>query len=852
MKLLQRYLLLLAFFLIFGVHGFGQSGITAIHTVTSSTASSSTYTANGALNSPLAGNSYNYRYGSSSGFSDNQLSLLSIEAASKAYRYESIPVVVNFRRVNNPGFTGVRDLMFYFGALDGSTLNLKAPYEDNMITAFEGNTNMLRGSDNLFANAVDGNGNINNIERLDVVVPAGVVMTSASGQGFALMERGALNQHDAFVVGVITSIDGGGNPTTYSSLIRVNSSHYGSVNVVPNQNSAVLRRDNGSGNLLVSTTLSGQGIGGVFFTFSDFGITDGQTVYGYSVAASDFPVSGSPGDFVDYNNSINFPLNTSGSNVGGIDMIALTGLVRIIDLSGNVFHDDNALTDNLVNGNPTDNAEGNQLYVNLINSANLVVQSVLVQNDGSFSFDGAPLGDLRLELSTIQGIVGNAPPLRQLPDQEWVYTGTTAGNGSVATGNLGFSLVTVTDQDITDIRFGIQQKPTAGNAVAPIIAHPGEGVHVTVDNNLFVTNDPDGQVVSIKLTAFPANCAELIVDGTVYTALTFPGSGITVPADPSGKPNVVISVAPSAAASEMIIYFVPIDNGGYESNVAGTVTLPLDVSGVIISNLYPATGPGTLAFEDLWPGKGDYDFNDLVIDYQFTISSNLSNFVSQLSATFTIRAFGASFENGFGFQLPAIIAASDLTVTGFNLSENYVVLNANGTEEGQSKPTIIVYDNAFALMPHPGIGIGVNTEQDAPYVTPVTLTITILFKPNTYTLNQLDISNFNPFLIVNQNRSHEVHLPGYPPTDLADLSLFGQWEDSSDPATGKYYVTANNLPWAINIYESFDYPREKQEVVWAHLKFAEWAMSGGVLFPDWYKNLSGYRNESFIYQRPNP
>jgi LruC domain-containing protein/uncharacterized repeat protein (TIGR01451 family) len=267
-------------------------------------------------------------------------------------------------------------------------------------------------------------------------------------------------------------------------------------------------------------------------------------------------------------------------------------------------------------------------------------------------------------------------------------------------------------------------------------------------------------------------------------------------------------------------------------------------------NLYPALGPGTLAFEDLWPGKGDYDFNDLVIDYQFEIISNASNFVEQVTATFVIRAFGASFENGFGFQLSEAINAADLNVTGFDLSENFITLSANGTEAGQSKPTIIVFDNAFAQMPHPGIGIGVNTEPNAPYVQPVTLTVNIDFKPNTYSFNQLDISNFNPFLIVNKNRSHEVHLPNYPPTDLVDMSLFGQWEDASNPATGKYYVTDNNLPWAINIYERFDYPIEKQEILWVHLKFAEWAMSGGVQFPDWYKNLTGYRNNSLIYQVP--
>jgi LruC domain-containing protein len=271
---------------------------------------------------------------------------------------------------------------------------------------------------------------------------------------------------------------------------------------------------------------------------------------------------------------------------------------------------------------------------------------------------------------------------------------------------------------------------------------------------------------------------------------------------------------------------------------------------VVIDNRFPATGFGTLAFEDLWPGKGDYDFNDLVIDYQFDIESNTGNFVDKVKATFVIKAFGASYENGFGFQLSSAIDAADLTVFGHSLTENYITLNSNGTEAGQSKPTIIVYDNAYNEMEYPGTGIGVNTEQDAPYVEPVSINITIDFAPNTYTLTDLDIAGFNPFIIVNKDRSVEVHLPNYPPTDLVDTGKFGTWEDDSNAGSGRWYVNDKNLPWAINIYESFAYPLEKQEILWAHLKFAEWAMSGGALFPDWYKNLSGYRNNSLIYQVP--
>lgn len=269
------------------------------------------------------------------------------------------------------------------------------------------------------------------------------------------------------------------------------------------------------------------------------------------------------------------------------------------------------------------------------------------------------------------------------------------------------------------------------------------------------------------------------------------------------------------------------------------------------SIFYPATGMGTLAFEDLWPSKGDYDFNDLVVDYKFETIINYNNFIESITATFKIRAFGASFRNGFGFQIPGPVNPTHLTVTGYSLTESYINLESNGVESGQSKPTIIVFDNAFGQMKHPGTGIGVNTDPNAPYVQPKTLTITIIFKPNTYSISDVNIADFNPFLIVNGDRTREVHLPGYAPTSLAGTQFFGTFDDASIPAQNKYYVTSNNLPWALNIYESIDYMKEKVDILEGYLKFAQWAMSGGTAYPDWYKNLSGYRDNTKIYPVPS-
>lgn len=255
---------------------------------------------------------------------------------------------------------------------------------------------------------------------------------------------------------------------------------------------------------------------------------------------------------------------------------------------------------------------------------------------------------------------------------------------------------------------------------------------------------------------------------------------------------------------------------------------------------------GTLAFEDLWPWKGDYDFNDLVVNYEFDITKNAQEMVQHLKATFTIYAIGAYFHNGFGFSLPTVTPNEIVSSTGSVLKSNSVItLMGNGLESGQSKATVIVSDDVFDIMPNPGGGIGVNTEIYAPYVQPVTIEINMDFAPGAVTFSQLDIGHFNPFIFVDQTRGAEVHLPGYNPTDLADQTLIGTGEDAG--YQGGFYKTNNNLPWAINIPEVFDYPLEKDDITTVYNHFAQWAESDGIDYPDWYKDLPGYRNQSLIY-----
>ncbi|MBS1513129.1 MAG: LruC domain-containing protein [Bacteroidetes bacterium] len=285
-----------------------------------------------------------------------------------------------------------------------------------------------------------------------------------------------------------------------------------------------------------------------------------------------------------------------------------------------------------------------------------------------------------------------------------------------------------------------------------------------------------------------------------------------------------------------------IDNDGVENNDDDYPDDPAKA----FNNYSPSqNGKSTLAFEDLWPSKGDYDFNDLVVDYNINRITNAQNKVVQIKAAITTKAIGAGFHNGFGIQLP-ISPSLISSVTGTDVRGSLVTINANGTEANQAKATIIFYSDAYDELLWPGSGTGVNTTIGVPYVTPKTLNVTITFT-EPVNLNVLGLPPFNPFIFTNKNRGCEVHLINQPPTSLANVSLLGTQNDKSNPATGQYYKTANNLPFAINIATTFDYPVEKRAITDAHLKFYQWAASNGTQYTDWYKNKNGYRNTTNIY-----
>jgi LruC domain-containing protein len=263
-------------------------------------------------------------------------------------------------------------------------------------------------------------------------------------------------------------------------------------------------------------------------------------------------------------------------------------------------------------------------------------------------------------------------------------------------------------------------------------------------------------------------------------------------------------------------------------------------------NYYPSqTTFGTLAFEDKWPFLGDYDMNDLVVDYRYTVVSNGLNKAIEMNAKYVLKASGAAFRNGFGVEFP-FAASLVQSVTGTKVTNNAVVSFAsNGCEAGQTKAVIIPFDDALTLFNRSG-GY-VNTLLVNPFVTPDTTNMNITFTRGLSTAEMGTIP-FNPFIIINKTRGREAHLPGFSATQKIDVSYYKTGEDNTIPAQGKYFKTTTNLPWGISFLEQFDYPLEGKVMQTAFTTFIPWVTSGGTASANWYKD-SVNRVSSNIYRR---
>jgi len=244
---------------------------------------------------------------------------------------------------------------------------------------------------------------------------------------------------------------------------------------------------------------------------------------------------------------------------------------------------------------------------------------------------------------------------------------------------------------------------------------------------------------------------------------------------------------------------------------------------------------GTLAFEDLWPSMTDFDYNDLIVYYNFEQITTAENQVLEIIGRFTFPAVGASFENAFGIQFDNLDLWHIDSVSGNILKENTIQVDGNGLESGQAKPVVILTDNIENSLHRNNDGAMLNTVVGGGTGWSDTLVVRITLA-GPLEVEKLGAAPYNPFIFRDQNRTVEIHLPNDVPTTLVDHSNFGTFNDGSDPDKGIYYLTEYFVPWVHHFPIRWKWPDESDDIINAYPNYGKWAESDGVESKDWYVN----------------
>jgi LruC domain-containing protein len=263
---------------------------------------------------------------------------------------------------------------------------------------------------------------------------------------------------------------------------------------------------------------------------------------------------------------------------------------------------------------------------------------------------------------------------------------------------------------------------------------------------------------------------------------------------------------------------------------------------VTASHFPSATGFVTLAYEDLWPGVGDYDMNDLVMYYRTTINSaSLDNnpeeqFLYSISISGQVSAVGAALHSGFGIEINGLPRSSvdqlsmSLVINGVQGSGTFLEQSAD-----YENAVFIIFDDVWDHVSAPvGCKFFRTEYQCGGSVLQSEFTLTVRVSGD-IPAQVIDDPILNPFIFRSNARGREVHLKNKPPTNKADMSTFGAMDDRSNPGADTYYQTSSGLPWALVVSAEWVHPGEARDLVQTYPKFEGYVTSGGTSNTDWYK-----------------
>lgn len=279
-------------------------------------------------------------------------------------------------------------------------------------------------------------------------------------------------------------------------------------------------------------------------------------------------------------------------------------------------------------------------------------------------------------------------------------------------------------------------------------------------------------------------------------------------------------------------------------------------------------GFGTIMFEDSWPEKADYDFNDFVMNYNIKAEGHLADNggfdYTDLTITLKLRAMGGSLPYRFCMQIghrlatDAGVPAGTESATTMGLLKtdirDFKVINnplGGNMELLDGTDRVILALTGFDGLKGISGGSFYNTEKAHLYTGEVpTLTFTLRLDEKRIT----SIAGHKPFfegfgaqsafdyfLQKTDGSNREIHLIDWMPTELyknyeADAGI------TSSPDV--YYCSNKNFVWALKVPEEIAWPVEYQDISGVYPYFSDWIKRGGDYLENSVDNIVWYKQDN--------
>lgn len=260
----------------------------------------------------------------------------------------------------------------------------------------------------------------------------------------------------------------------------------------------------------------------------------------------------------------------------------------------------------------------------------------------------------------------------------------------------------------------------------------------------------------------------------------------------------------------------------YNDDLSNTVKLDTTGFNSLLWIQKPAAGAFNLvAYEDLYPSRGDYDFNDAIIAYNYALGVNGSGEVEQISGTAYLLARGAQYSHDWSLRLPVsgisdnAIGAKTCTVERSADQNVPGIVSSSGCELTGNSSGITWKAFPDTRLLFPGTD-GKNPTSDSPVNTYVGATFAtgLVMRGPKATMNM----TLPTFTALNKFGAD-------------DLVLFVK-----DTGETINLLTQDNLnfPFAMVMPTQWKWPQERIEIGSAYPTFLNFISSGGTNNLQWY------------------